>query len=230
MHVLIVEDDAVVRETLTLYLEQAGFTVSTAATGPDGLARAAGADVSLVVLDLMIPGMSGQEVCRRLREQSRVPVIMLTARAAEDDRVSGLELGADDYVTKPFSPREVVARVQALLRRTGGSPAPDAPAVLRLGDLEVDPWARCARVGARAVALTPTEFRLLETLVRTPGRVFSREELVARAFGPGYDGIDRTIDVHVTNLRRKLEAGGAPRYIQTSHGQGYRAAAPAVGA
>jgi two-component system response regulator ResD len=230
MKILVVEDDAVVTETLTLYLEQAGFRVVCAANGPAGLAAAAGtADgrVDLVILDLMIPGLSGQEVCRRLRAVSTVPIIMLTARASENDRVAGLELGADDYVSKPFSPREVVARVQALLRRTAQRAGSDAPEPkIAIGSLEIDPWARLARVGGREVPLTPTEFKLLETLGNSPGRVFTREELLARAFGPGYDGLDRTIDVHITNLRKKLEAGDEARYVHTVHGVGYRLAKP----
>ena len=230
MTILVVEDDAVVTETLTLYLEQAGFRVVCATSGPAALEAAvetAGARVDLVILDLMIPGLSGLEVCRRLRAVSTVPIIMLTARASENDRVAGLDLGADDYVPKPFSPREVVARVQALLRRTAQSAARETrPARLSIGSLEIDPWARMARVGGREVPLTPTEFKLLETLGNSPGRVFTREELLARAFGPGYDGLDRTIDVHITNLRKKLEAGDPARYVHTVHGVGYRLARP----
>jgi DNA-binding response OmpR family regulator len=158
---------------------------------------------------------------------STVPIIMLTARASENDRVAGLELGADDYVSKPFSPREVVARVQALLRRTAQSGGREArPAPIAVGALEIDPWARLARVNGREVPLTPTEFKLLETLGNTPGRVFTRDELLARAFGPGYDGLDRTVDVHITNLRKKLEAGDEARYVHTVHGVGYRLAKP----
>lgn len=241
--IVIVEDDAVVAETLTLYLEHAGYSVVTATDGREGLALARQPGVALVILDLMIPGMSGQHVCRALRETSRVPILMLTARTSEDDRVAGLETGADDYVPKPFSPREVVARVQALLRRAGEpASSPDSggatassssPAsttnesgpsrstrvssssssssdVLRAGTLEIDRWSRQVRCDGRLVALTPTELRLLEALARHPGRTFTRDELVGRAFGPGYDGLDRTIDTHITNLRRKLEsASGA---------------------
>ena len=227
MTILIVEDDLVVTETLTLYLEQSGFRVSAAATGPAGLAAAEREDVAVVILDLMIPGMSGLEVCRRLRAKSAGPIIMLTARASENDRVAGLELGADDYVAKPFSPREVVARVQALLRRVPPrSAGSSAPAPLVVGTLEIDAWARSARAGGRDLALTPTEFKLLEALATAPGRVFTREELLARAFGPGYDGLDRTVDVHITNLRKKLDAGGIARCVNTVHGVGYRLAKP----
>lgn len=227
MKILVIEDDAIVTETLTLYLEQAGYSVVSATSGPAGLAMAADPDVALIILDLMIPGMSGQDVCRRVRAGSTVPIIMLTARASEDDRIAGLELGADDYVTKPFGPREVVARVQALLRRV--APSTDgaaAPTALAIGALEIDAWSHTARVAGRDVALTPTEFKLLETLGHAPGRVFTREELLSRAFGPGYDGIDRTVDVHITNLRRKLEAHGTPRCVHTVHGVGYRLTRP----
>jgi DNA-binding response OmpR family regulator len=222
MRIVVIEDDAVVAETLCLYFEQAGFSVATAADGVSGLALALEPEVSLVVLDLMIPGISGREVCRQLRQSSTVPVLMLTARASEDDRVEGLEIGADDYVSKPFSPREVVARVQALIRRVGGQTNPPPPLVV--GELEIDVWARRVRVDGRVVPLTPTEFKLLEVLARSPGRVFTREELLARAFGPGYDGLDRTVDVHITNLRRKLEPGRQSVYVRTEHGVGYRLA------
>ena len=223
MTILIVEDDAVVADTLTLYLEQAGFTVVAARDGLKGLELARAPGVALVILDLMIPGVTGQDVCRKLRAESTVPILMLTARASEDDRVAGLDLGADDYVPKPFSPREVVARVQALLRRAAKAPSA-APAPVKIAELEIDLWARQARVGGRAVTLTPTEFRLLEALARHPGRVFTRDELVARAFGPDFEGLDRTVDVHITNLRKKLEPGRDPRFVVTVHGVGYRLA------
>ena len=221
MKILIVEDDAVVAHTLKLYLEQAGYKPAIARDGITGLQLAGDKDVVLVILDLMIPGMSGQEVCKHIRQKSMVPIIMLTARASENDRVSGLDLGADDYVTKPFHPREVVARVHALLRRTlPQQSAPPPPIVI--GELEVNTWGRTVYLRGQSVPLTPTEFRLLEVLARSPGRVFTREELLARAFGPDYDGTDRTVDVHITNLRRKIEANCEQRYIVTVHGVGYR--------
>jgi DNA-binding response OmpR family regulator len=215
----------VVTETLALYRGHAGYEVDVVRDGIAGLARAQADDVSLVVLDWMLPGMSGPEVCRRLRRSSRVPILMLTARTAEDDRLRGFELGADDYVPKPFSPREVVARVQALLRRTGEGVAP-APPPIRIHGLEIDLVCRSVRVGKTPVPVTATELKILETLARYPGRTFTRDELVARALGPDYDGLDRTIDTHVTNLRRKLEAGGGPRTIVTVHGIGYCIPAP----
>jgi DNA-binding response OmpR family regulator len=219
--ILIVEDDEVVSETLRVYLTNAGFAVRACRDGVDGLSRALEPDVDLVILDLMLPGLGGHEICRRLRAESMVPIVMLTARTSEDDRVRGLELGADDYVGKPFSPREVVARVQALLRRIETRPA-TAPVPITVGPIELDVWSREVRVEGRATAMTPTEFRLLEALMRQPGRTFTREELVARAFGPDYDGADRTIDTHVTNLRRKIEVSDTPRHLLTVHGVGYR--------
>jgi DNA-binding response OmpR family regulator len=219
--VLLVEDDAVVVETLASYLEHAGFEVTATRDGQDGLTRAQAGDFALVILDWMVPGLSGPDVCRRLRATSDVPVMMLTARTAEDDRVRGLEIGADDYVPKPFSPREVVARVQALLRRRPVARGQVAPPT-RVGELEVDHFRREVRVAGRPVPVTPTELKLVEALVAHPGRTFSRDELVARAFGPDYDGLDRTVDTHITNLRRKLESGGSRRLIHTVHGLGYR--------
>ncbi len=217
--VLVVEDDAVVTETLTAYLEHAGFAVVTAGDGPSGLARAQSPDIALVILDWMVPGMSGPEVCRRLRSASSVPVLMLTARTSEDDRIHGFDTGADDYVGKPFSPREVVARVQALLRRTGAATAPGvtAPPTV-IGPLQIDHFKREVRLDGRPVNVTPTELRVLEALATHPGRTFTRDELVARAFGPDYEGLERTVDVHITNLRRKTDA----TLIQTVHGLGYR--------
>ena len=219
--VLVVEDDPVVADTLTLYLEHAGFEVVAARDGADGLEVVLRQPFALVILDWMLPGMGGPDVLRRLRAASDVPVMMLTARTAEDDRVRGFDLGADDYVAKPFSPREVVARAKALLRRRPAAAAPP-PLPTRIGDLELDRLRREARMGGRVVPLTATELRLVEALAAHPGRTFSRDELVARAFGPDYDGLDRTVDSHITNVRRKLEAGGARRVIQTVHGLGYR--------
>lgn len=220
MTVAVIEDDEVVRDTLALYLEQAGFDVEVASDGVRGLELAQQAGVAAVILDLMIPGLSGTDLCRRLRQTSAVPVLMLTARASEEHRLAGFDLGADDYVAKPFSPREVVARVQALVRRSGATSGRPEPVTLR--GLTVDTWARQALVDGRAVTLTPTEFRLLEAMARHPGRIFTRAELVARVFGPDYDGLDRTIDVHVTSLRRKLDPQNPRRFVGTAHGFGYR--------
>ena len=211
MKVVVIEDDTVVADTLALYLRSAGYEVVCASDGTAGLLAAR--DANLVILDLMIPGLPGLEVCRRLRAASTVPIVMLTARTAEDDRLAGFEAGADDYVPKPFSPREVVARVQAVLRRAPD--ADDAPAPVRVGDLEIDLWARQARVAGRDVPLTATEFRVLAALARHPGRTFTRDELVARAIGPDYEGLDRTVDVHITKLRPKLEPGRDTQFILT---------------
>lgn len=223
MKILVIEDDAVVANTTALYLREDGFEVVTAYDGNTGLKLATAGDVSLIVLDLMIPGISGIEICRRVRMSSAVPILMLTARVSEEDRLTGFDAGADDYVPKPFSPREIVARARALLRRAGTSPDNGRPA-LEIGDLQIDLWAKQVRVGGRLEAVTSTEFRLLSVLAGSPGRVFSRSELVARVFGPDYDGFDRTIDAHITNLRKKLESGSEPRYILTVHGLGYRLA------
>jgi DNA-binding response OmpR family regulator len=225
--ILIVEDDAIVAETLESYLRHAGFDVESVRDGARGLERAQDPEVAAVVLDLMVPGLSGSEVCRRLRVYSKVPVLMLTARSSEDDRVRGLELGADDYVSKPFSPREVVARVQALLRRSGApSRTAGAAETLAAGGLELDLWSRRAQICDQSVALTPAEFRVLEALMLQPGRTLTREALIARTFGPGYNGADRTVDTHITNLRRKLETIGGAHYIATVHGIGYRLQTP----
>ena len=224
MKVIIVEDDAVVAETVSLYLEQAGHEVVVARDGVTGLALASAPEAAAVILDLMIPGLSGLEVCRRLRAVSTVPILMRTARVSEDDRLAGFEAGADDYVGKPFAPREIVARVQALLRRSASSSLSVPPPPLTIGGLEIDLWARQVRVHNRTVPVTATEFRILAALAAAPGRIFSREELLARVFGPDYEGLDRTVDVHVTNLRRKIEVSGQPRCILTAHGLGYRLA------
>ena len=212
-------------DTLKLYLQQAGYEPAIARDGILGLEMARSKDVALVILDLMIPRISGIEVCKRLRQESTVPIMMLTARASEDDRVTGLELGADDYVSKPFRPREVVARVQAMLRRASPQQAVPQPPIM-IGELEINCWGRSVRLRGQPVALTPTEFRILEALAKSPGRVFTREQLLARAYGPDFDGMDRTIDVHVTNLRRKIENKGEHHYVVTVHRVGYRLGNP----
>ena len=219
--ILIVEDDGVVAETLQAYLQQAGYEVTRARDGREGLAIAQAGAHALVILDLMIPGLGGIEVCRQLRRSSRLPVLMLTARTTEDDRIRGFDTGADDYVAKPFSPREVVCRVQALLRR-GSEGLESRPEPERYGELVIDRWGRDVLVGERPVALTRTEFALLDAIVRAGGRTLSREQLIARVFGPGYDGTDRTVDTHLANLRRKLDRDRPQRFIATVHGIGYR--------
>ena len=221
--VVLVEDDDVVAETLALYLDQAGFRVARAADGVEGLRLASRGDAALLILDLMIPKLSGLDVCSRVRATSTVPILMLTARTSGEDRIRGLELGADDYVGKPFSPREIVLRARALMKRASSGAAEPEPR--RVGPLEIDAFRRLVRVNAEPVALTATEFKLMEALARHPGRAFTRDELLARAFGPDYNGMDRTVDAHITNIRRKLEPLGASQCILTVHGVGYRLAA-----
>jgi DNA-binding response OmpR family regulator len=222
--VLIVEDDPNVAEVVGRYLEREGYRVETVADGAKGLERALADPPDLVILDLMLPSIGGLEVCRRLRSVVPVPVIMLTARGEEADRIAGLELGADDYVAKPFSPRELTARVKAVLRRAAG-PVPwqeQEPAVLRAGQLEVDVVTHEARLDGEVVALTAKEFDLLTHLMRNPRRAFRREELLADLWGYSY-GDTSTVTVHVRRLREKIEADpSAPRYVCTVWGVGYR--------
>jgi DNA-binding response OmpR family regulator len=225
-NVLVVDDDPTVREVLSLYLRRDGYRVTEAADGPRALEQAAGDPPRLVVLDLMLPGLSGLEVFRRLRSQAEIPVIILTARGEEADRVAGLEIGADDYVAKPFSPRELAARVTAVLRRSsprsgqGGDPA--QPTLFELSDLRVDTAARRAWRHGSPVALTVREFDLLAHLVRHPGRAFRREQLLAEVWGYSYGG-PATVTVHIRRLREKLEADPRhPRHILTVWGFGYR--------
>ncbi|MFC9115885.1 response regulator transcription factor [Streptomyces sp. NPDC057092] len=218
--VLVVDDDPTVAEIVTGYLDRAGYVVDRAGDGPDALARAAAHWPDLVVLDLMLPGMDGLEVCRRMRGQGPVPVIMLTARGDEDDRILGLEVGADDYVTKPFSPRELVLRVESVLRRT--RPGPAAAGLLRAVGLTVDPAARRATKRGAELALTIREFDLLAFLLAHPGRAFAREELMREVWGWDFGDLS-TVTVHVRRLRGKVEDDPArPRLIQTVWGVGYR--------
>ena len=224
--ILIIDDERSVHDVARAYLEREGYEVLSAIGGRDGLALAHALPPRLVLLDLMLPDLSGYEVCAELRRDSDVAIVMLTAKSTEDDRIRGLDLGADDYLVKPFSPRELVARVRALLRRTGERRAAGDPA-LRLdgGRLCLDPERHQALVDGRPVELTPSEFKLLLALARSPGRVFSRFELINRVQGHDYDGYERTIDAHVKNLRRKIEPDAArPRWVQTVHGVGYRLA------
>lgn len=233
--ILVVEDDPALRELLTYNLEQAGFAVLSAGDGRTALEVAQRDRPDLVVLDLMLPGLDGLEVCRRLRRTSAVPILILSARREEVDRVLGLELGADDYLTKPFSPRELVARVRAILRRAGpGVPAEggsgEGAGVLTFGPLVIDPGAHRVSLAGREVGLTPTEFRLLLVLASNPGRVLSRQELLEQLWGTPALGELRTVDVHVLHLREKLgESADSPGFIQTVRGVGYRFRAPPDG-
>jgi len=222
--VLVVDDEQKITEVVGSYLRRAGFEPVSAAGGAEALEVFERARPVLVILDLMLPDLPGEDVCRRIRARSRVPIIMLTAKVEDEDAVKGLCLGADDYVTKPFSPRQLMARVEAVLRRSGGIDSPTARLLcFDEEDLLIDDGLRTVRKAGREVSVTPSEFRLLRLLAGNPGRVFSREELIARALGDEFDGYDRTIDAHVKNLRQKIETDPrAPRYIQTVHGVGYR--------
>ncbi|MDX3386311.1 response regulator transcription factor [Streptomyces niveiscabiei] len=221
-HVLVVDDDPTVSEVVAGYLGRAGFAVDVADDGPTAVTRAAARPPDLVVLDLMLPGMDGLEVCRRIRTAGPVPVIMLTARGDEEDRILGLEVGADDYVTKPFSPRELVLRVESVLRRAGAAPAPEAGPWLRSGPLALDPAARRATRDGRELSLTIREFDLLEFFLRNPGQATSREQLMQRVWGWEFGDLS-TVTVHVRRLREKVEDDPAnPRLISTVWGVGYR--------
>jgi DNA-binding response OmpR family regulator len=219
--VLVVEDEPGLGRLVRDYLERAGFTVVVATSGRDGLAQARLVPPALVILDLGLPDLDGLDVARELRRVGDVPIVILTARGDETDRIVGLELGADDYVVKPFSPKELVARVRAVLRRANGRGS-SADTVTAL-DVVVDVARRRVQVGGRPVELTPTEFALLETLARQPGRVFTRGQLLDAVHGVSFETYERAIDAHIKNLRRKIEPGpGTPRYIETVHGVGYR--------
>jgi len=211
--ILVVEDDPKIRGTVELYLQREGYEVAVAGDGVQALEVAREVKPHLVVLDLMLPRLDGLEVCRALRETDAA-IIMVTARSTEEDKLTGLDLGADDYVTKPFSPRELMARIRAVLRRVAEED------VVESNGIVIDRGNREIRMNGEAVGVTPTEFRILETLARAAGRTFTRQELVERALGEDYDGLDRTVDVHIMNLRRKL--GEAGKAIVTVFGVGYR--------
>jgi DNA-binding response OmpR family regulator len=218
--ILVVEDDQKIASSIKLYLEHAGFEATTAGDGRRSLELARERAPSLVILDLMLPGMEGFEVCRALRSESRVPIIMLTARSSEHDKLRGLDLGADDYITKPFSLRELVARVRAVLRRaTHDTIRPG----IQIDGLTIDLEKREIMVRGNAVSLTPTEFKLLEALAASPGRVFTRQQLLESALGWDSEALDRTVDAHVMNLRKKIDLDrDRPSYITTVFGVGYR--------
>jgi DNA-binding response OmpR family regulator len=222
LKILVVEDDRKIASVIKMYLERDGYEVYRAETGTQALRLARAHRPYLIVLDLMLPELNGLQVCRTLRAESDVHIIMLTARASETDKLKGLDIGADDYVTKPFSPRELAARVRAHMRRQERGIEPEPPRLIAR-DLMLDLKAHEAFVGGRPVALTPREFRLLETFMKFPNRTFSREELVERVFDHAYDGFDRTVDVHIKNLRRKIEPDRlAPTYVVTVYGVGYK--------
>ena len=219
--ILVVDDEERLTSLVKAYLTQEGFRVVTARNGREALFIARQEKPDLIVLDLMMPEMDGYEFMRLHRKERETPILLLTARVEDSDKVLGLELGADDYVTKPFSPRELTARVRAVLRRAGqAAPEPD---LLRAADVTLDRAGHTVRVGARMVDLTPSEFDLLAALMSAPGRAFSRLELLDRLQGTTYEGYERTIDVHVKNLRAKIEPDPSkPRYVETVYGVGYR--------
>lgn len=220
--ILVVDDELKIVRTVRAYLESAGFAVVTASDGPTALAAYRHERPGLVILDLGLPGKDGLDVTRSIRRDSDVPIIMLTARVDEADKLVGLELGADDYLTKPFSPRELVARVRAVLRRATGK-TNASPAPLTVGDLTIDFACRLVLAGGQQVELTPTEFDLLWTMAETPGRVYTRLDLLDKVQGYAYEGYERTVDVHIKNLRRKLEAAlKGPCPILTVYGVGYK--------
>ena len=219
--ILAVEDDERIRTAVKLALEDEGWTVAEAGTGEDALAQFQQEPADVVLIDIMLPGIDGFEVCRSIRRSSDVPIVMVTARADTHDVVAGLEAGADDYLTKPFAPKELSARIRALLRRARSSDS--SPSSMVFGDLEIRPEAGEVLVAGQLIPLTKTEFRLLCELAGSPGRVFSREQLLERVWGYDYFGDGRLVDVHVRRLRTKVEADPAhPRYVVTSRGLGYK--------
>jgi two-component system alkaline phosphatase synthesis response regulator PhoP len=218
--VLVVDDDVKTVELVRLYLDRDGYQVLTAYDGVEALRLARENYPDLIVLDLMLPDIDGLELCRTLRRESDVPIIMLTARTTDQDKLTGLDLGADDYVTKPFSPKELAARVRAVLRRLPGERGPEE---IKSGELSMSFTEHEAWFAGRPLNLTSVEFKLLGVLAKEPGRVFSRASLIEEALGYDFEGFDRTIDVHVLNLRRKLEPDPShPRYIKTVYGVGYK--------
>lgn len=218
--ILVVDDEPKIARLARDYLEKNGYRVVVASDGPSALAVARRERPDLIVLDLLLPGMDGREVCRVLRAESDVPIIMLTALSEESDQIVGLEIGADDYIIKPFSPRALVARVRALLRRARGGV--QAPAVIRAGALEVDTARHTATVAGEPVRLTPSEFDLLVMLARHPGQTLTRQQLLDDLVGAAVPGVDRSVDSHIKNLRRKLEAVSKAPFIETVYGVGYR--------
>jgi DNA-binding response OmpR family regulator len=228
---LIIEDEEGIIHLLNLYLKDAGYNIAVARDGADGLALHARENPDLVILDIMLPAIDGFEVCRRIRTWSKTPILILTARSDEDDRINGLELGADDYLVKPFSPRELVSRVRAILRRANNheevaenstTTKKGQKDVLRFPGLTIDLPARRVEVDSKEVALTPTEFDLLALLAQSPERVFTREILMNQVWGYDYLGDGHTIDVHISSLRKKIELISVPRYIKTVWRVGYR--------
>ncbi len=220
--VMVVDDDVKTVELVKLYLNRDGYRVITAYDGTEALNLARESKPDLIVLDIMLPGINGLEICRTLRKESDVPIIMLTAMTTDRDKLTGLDIGADDYVTKPFSPRELAARVRAILRRLPGE---RGPSEIEYGNIKIDFLKHKAYLDEKPLNLTEVEFKVLGVLVREPGRVFSRAQLIEQALGFDFEGFDRTVDVHILNLRRKLEPDPRhPAYILTVYGAGYKLA------
>lgn len=220
--ILIVEDNATTARTLRIFLQSEGYSVAWAESGGEGLRQFDASHPSLVVLDLMMPDLDGLSVCKQIRTRSTVPIVMLTAKTSEDEIVEGLEAGADDYICKPFGSKELLARIRRCLR-SHALPSEEPSEVVEVGEISIDLRKRAASVNRRPVKLTKSEFDLLALLMRNPGRVFTRDQMIERALGPDFDGFDRTIDTHIWSLRKKIgEPKGAPRYIQSELGVGYR--------
>lgn len=223
MRILLVDDEKKITSVLKAYLQQEGFQVSTAINGLIALTMFKENPYDLVILDLMLPGMSGTEICLEIRKLSSIPIIMLTARVEEDDRITGLSIGADDYITKPFSPREVVARVRAVLRRANNETSPIADVITYDNGLTIDNIQHQIRLHDEEVLLTPTEFKILGTLAKSPGRVYSRGQLVEIVQGHDFEGDDRVIDAHIKKIRQKIEVTPSnPQIIITVYGIGYK--------
>jgi DNA-binding response OmpR family regulator len=219
--ILVIDDDVELCSLVSEYLRPEGFQVESAHDGNSGLTRALSGEHTLVVLDVMLPRLNGFDVLRKLRDSSRIPVLLLTARGEDVDRIVGLEIGADDYLPKPFNPRELVARIRAILRRTRGKGEAPVPEVIRVGDVELDPATRSVQHRGKAVELTSVEFGLLQVLLREAGRVVTREALVDEVLGRKFSPFDRSIDMHVSKVRKKLGDSGSEDYIKTIRGAGY---------
>ncbi len=221
--ILVVDDEVKIVEVVKSYLEHSGYEVYEAYNGAQVLSTFERIDPSLIVLDLMLPDMSGEEICKAIRKRSRIPIIMLTAKVEEEDILNGLDMGADDYVTKPFSPKQLVARVGAVLRRASEEPLPLSNIISFNGDLVIDNLKHEVRKNNNIINLTPNEYKILMALVKYPKKTFTREELISMALGDDFEGFDRTVDTHIKNLRQKIETDPKePKYILTVHGIGYR--------
>jgi two-component system, OmpR family, response regulator CpxR len=219
--ILVIDDDVELCSLVSEYLRPEGFQVESVHDGNSGLSRALSGEHALIVLDVMLPRMNGFDVLRKMRDSSRIPVLLLTARGEDVDRIVGLEIGADDYLPKPFNPRELVARIRAILRRTRGKGETRVPEVIRVGDVELDPATRSVQHRGKPVELTSVEFGLLQVLLREAGRVVTREALVDEVLGRKFSPFDRSIDMHVSKVRKKLGDSGSEDYIKTIRGAGY---------